>query len=57
MGDVIQTLGDNGLRDKVKVVIGGAPVSAEFAQSIGADGYGADGFKAIAVIESLASGE
>jgi 5-methyltetrahydrofolate--homocysteine methyltransferase len=56
MGNVIQALGDNGLRDKVKVVIGGAPVSAEFAQSIGADGYGADGFKAVAVIESLASG-
>jgi 5-methyltetrahydrofolate--homocysteine methyltransferase len=55
MGDVIQALGDNGLRDKVRVVIGGAPVSAEFAQSIGADGYGADGFKAVAVIESLAS--
>jgi 5-methyltetrahydrofolate--homocysteine methyltransferase len=57
MGDVIRALGDSGLRDKVKVVIGGAPVSAEFAQSIGADGYGADGFKAVAVIESLAAGE
>jgi 5-methyltetrahydrofolate--homocysteine methyltransferase len=54
MRDTIQALEESGLRDKVKVVIGGAPVSEEFAQSIGADGYGADGFQAVAVIESLA---
>jgi len=53
MRDTIQALEENGLRDKVKVVIGGAPVSEEFAKSIGADGYGADGFQAVAVIESL----
>ncbi len=35
------------LRDKVKVIFGRAPVSAEFAQSVGADGYGADGFQAV----------
>jgi len=39
----------------VKVIIGGAPVSEEFAGSIGADGYGADGFQAVAVVESLSS--
>jgi 5-methyltetrahydrofolate--homocysteine methyltransferase len=55
MRDTIQALEEGGLRDKVKVVIGGAPVSEEFAQSIGADGYGADGFQAVAVIESLTS--
>jgi len=55
MKDTIQALEENGLRDKVKVIIGGAPVSEEFAQSIGADGYGADGFQAVAVIESLTS--
>jgi 5-methyltetrahydrofolate--homocysteine methyltransferase len=53
MKDVMQALVDNGLRDKVKVIIGGAPVSEEFAQSIGADGYGADGFQAVAVVEAL----
>jgi 5-methyltetrahydrofolate--homocysteine methyltransferase len=53
MRDTIQALEENGLRDKVKVIIGGAPVSEEFAKSIGADGYGADGFQAVAVIESL----
>ncbi len=56
MGDTIQALTDNGLRSKVKVIIGGAPVSEDFARSIGADGYGADGFQAVAIVESLASG-
>ena len=55
MKDTIQALTDQGLRDKVKVIIGGAPVSEEFAQSIGADGYGADGFQAVAVVEALGS--
>ncbi len=56
MGDIIQALQESGLRDKVKVIIGGAPVSEEFAGSIGADGYGADGFQAIAVVDALSSG-
>ncbi len=55
MGEVIQALEDNGLRDQVKIIIGGAPVSEEFANSIGADGYGADGFQAVAVVEDLNS--
>ena len=53
MEDTVQALVDSGLRDKVKIIIGGAPVSEEFAQRIGADGYGADGFQAVAVVESL----
>ncbi len=53
MADVVRALKDAGLRDKVKVVIGGAPASADFAKSIGADGYGADGFDAVRVVESL----
>jgi 5-methyltetrahydrofolate--homocysteine methyltransferase len=53
MEDDIQGLKKSGLRDNVKVLIGGAPVSEEFAKTIGADGYGADGFQALAVIESL----
>ena len=56
MKATIQALTESGLRDKVKVIIGGAPVSEEFAQSIGADGYGADGFQAIAIVESLGTG-
>jgi 5-methyltetrahydrofolate--homocysteine methyltransferase len=53
MEDTINALKDAGIRDSVKVVIGGAPVSEEFAQKIGADGYGADGFSAVSVIESF----
>ncbi len=55
MGETIQALKENGLRDTVKVIIGGAPVSEDFARSIGADGYGADGFQAVAVVESLSA--
>ncbi|MFO7711828.1 MAG: corrinoid protein [Dehalococcoidia bacterium] len=56
MEDVIRTLEENGLREQVKIIIGGAPVSEEFARNIGADGYGADGFQAVALVEALASG-
>ncbi len=55
MKATIEALTEDGLRDKVKVIIGGAPVSEEFAGSIGADGYGADGFQAVALVESLGS--
>ena len=37
MGDVINALGAAGLRDKTKVIVGGTPVTPQFAQSIGAD--------------------
>ena len=53
MDDTIKALIEAGLRDKVKVIVGGAPVSPEFAERIGADGYGADGFQALSVVESL----
>jgi 5-methyltetrahydrofolate--homocysteine methyltransferase len=55
MRDTIQALKDSGLRERVKVIVGGAPVSAQYAKSIGADGYGADGFQALEVIRSLTS--
>jgi len=42
MGRVIKLLKDRGLRDKVKVIVGGASVNQEFADSIGADGYAAE---------------
>jgi len=52
---IIQALKQSGLRDKVKVIVGGAAVSEEFAKSIGADGYAADGFQAVALVEFLNS--
>lgn len=53
MGEIIQALKENGLRDKVKVLIGGAAVSDEYAQEIGADAYCVDGFQAIKVLETF----
>jgi len=53
MGDVVKELEQKGLRDKVKVIIGGAPTSEDFAREIGADGYGKDAFEAIRVAEKL----
>jgi 5-methyltetrahydrofolate--homocysteine methyltransferase len=40
MGHTIKAIEEAGLRDQVKVMVGGAPVDAEFAKRIGADGYG-----------------
>jgi len=57
MGDTVKALTESGLREQVKIIVGGAPVSEEFAGSIGADGYGADGFQAVAIVESLSSGK
>ena len=57
MGEVIKALEDNGLRDKVKVLIGGAAVSDEFAQEIGADAYCMDGFHAVRILDAFSGSE
>jgi len=46
MKDTIQALQEAGLRDKVKIMIGGAPIRQEFADEIGADFYGRDSVEA-----------
>ncbi len=53
MGEVIEALKENGLRDKVKILIGGAAVSDEYAQEIGADAYCMDGFHAIKLLDAF----
>jgi 5-methyltetrahydrofolate--homocysteine methyltransferase len=53
MEDVIEELKRQGLRDQVKVIIGGAPVSKKYAEQIGADGYGNDAAQAIKLVRSL----
>jgi 5-methyltetrahydrofolate--homocysteine methyltransferase len=53
MKTVIDKLEEKGLRDKVKVIIGGAPVSEKYAQQIGADGYGNDAAQAVKLVRSL----
>ena len=40
MGHTIKAIEEAGLRDQIKVMVGGAPVDADFAERIGADGYG-----------------
>ncbi|MEM2466666.1 MAG: corrinoid protein [Candidatus Bathyarchaeia archaeon] len=51
--EVVEALRKEGVRDKVKVIIGGAPTSAEWAEEIGADAYGADAINAVKVCKSL----
>ena len=50
---VINALEENGLRDSVKVLIGGAAVSDDYAKEIGADAFCTDGFQAIKVLEAF----
>lgn len=47
LGIVIEQLKKNGLRDKVKVMVGGRPVTKEYADNIGADSYGRDAYEAV----------
>ena len=55
MAEVVRKLEQEGLRDKVKVLIGGAPTSAAFAQEIGADAYCRDAFDAIDILKTTAA--
>lgn len=55
MEEVIQALERNGIRQQVKVMIGGAPVSESFAVQIGADGYSDNANSAVVLAKSLLS--
>lgn len=50
---IIDSIVEAGLREKVKVMVGGAPVTSEFAKEIGADGYADDAISAVAVARQL----
>ena len=52
-GDVIQALEREGLRGGVKVIVGGSPVTAIWAEEIGADSYGADAIEAVEKVKEL----
>jgi len=52
MKTTIQALEEAGLRDSVKVMVGGAPVTREFAEEIGADGYAPDAVSAVDVAKA-----
>ena len=53
MPEVIEALKEAGLREEVKVIVGGAPVTQEYAEKIGADGYAPDAANAVAVVKKL----
>ena len=53
MENVINFLQTKGLRENVKVMVGGAPLSAEFAQKIGADAFGKDAAEAVSLARSF----
>ncbi|MGD8458376.1 MAG: corrinoid protein [Anaerolineales bacterium] len=55
MKDVIEAIEDMGMRDKVKIVIGGAPVTDDFAAKINADGFAPDASSAVRVVKQLLS--
>jgi methanogenic corrinoid protein MtbC1 len=50
---VVEALEDLGLRSKVKVMVGGAPVTSEWVKEIGADGYSEDAIGAVSVAKKL----
>ena len=51
--DVVEALDDMGMRPRVKVMVGGAPVTGEWVREIGADGYSEDAIGAVAVAKKL----
>jgi 5-methyltetrahydrofolate--homocysteine methyltransferase len=53
MQSTIEALKDAGLRDKVKVLIGGAPITDAYAEKIGADGYAPDASRAVTLAKAM----
>jgi trimethylamine corrinoid protein len=55
--DVIAALERRGLRPRVKVIVGGAPVTGKWSSEIGADGYAADAQRALELVKRLIAGD
>jgi len=55
MKNTIDALKQAGLKDRVRTIIGGAPVTEKFANEIGADAYAPDAASAVDVVKSLVS--
>lgn len=55
MKSVIQALEAAGIRQKIKVIVGGAPITQQFADEIGADGYSDNAGSAVALVRRLMS--
>ncbi len=55
MGNTVKALQEAGVREQVRVMVGGAPVTDEFAKKIGADGYSPDASSAVRLAKSLSA--
>ena len=53
MDTTIKCLEEKGLRDKVKVIVGGAPITQEFADEVGADGFSKDASACVLLCDSI----
>jgi methanogenic corrinoid protein MtbC1 len=53
MKDVVDLLAGRGLRERFRVLVGGAPVTQAYAEEIGADGYAEDASEAVAAARRL----
>lgn len=53
MADIVQIIEQEGLKDQVKIMVGGAPVNQEFADKIGANGYSSNANEAVALAKKL----
>jgi 5-methyltetrahydrofolate--homocysteine methyltransferase len=53
MEEAIKAMETNHLREKVKIIVGGAPVTREFANEVGADGYAPDAVLAVAEVKAI----
>ena len=53
MRETISVIEESGLRDQVKIIVGGAPVTEAFATEIGAEGYASDASKAVSLAKDL----
>jgi 5-methyltetrahydrofolate--homocysteine methyltransferase len=53
MADVIEAVEDVNMREEVKIIVGGAPVTPEYAEQIGADGFAADASSAVKKVREL----
>ena len=56
MQDVVEAITVAGLRDQVRIIVGGAPITAKYAAQIGADGYAPDASKAVRKVRELLTG-
>ena len=53
MKDMVEALEESGLKDKIKVIVGGAPITQSYADEIKADGYAPDAASAVDLVKSV----